>query len=231
MPATPQLDLTQRVDTPEGSSLPLTPASPLQRSVAWLLDLGVRILISILASMVTDLLGDIGIGLQMLTIFLVNWWYMVLFEVLNLGVTPGKRAMGLRVVQLDGSPPDWSHSLLRNLLRVIDMLPFGYTLGTAVALTSPRFQRLGDMVAGTLVIHEAKPLMTEEAAPVPAVQFLRPLRGEEQHALLSFDERHTQLTAARRLELAELLAGPLGLEGEQPDLQLRRIAAGLRGEA
>ncbi len=224
------LDLTLRVDTPEGSALPLTPASPLQRSLAWRVDAGVRRLLSILILNLTSLLGDFGSGLWLLFLFLINWWYMVLFEVLTLGSTPGKRVMGLRVVQLDGSPPDWGSSLLRNLLRVIDMLPLGYSLGVAVALGNRRFQRLGDLVAGTLVVHEPRTSKMPPPEPLPAQSCLIPLTGEEQQALLAFDERQPQLTAARRDELASLLQPVLDLDGQHPAHSLGRIASGLRGQ-
>lgn len=62
----------------------------------------------------------------------MNWWYMVLFEVLDRGRTPGKRLLGLRVVHDDGTPIDWSSSLIRNLLRFVDMLPTGYGLGQSL---------------------------------------------------------------------------------------------------
>ena len=78
---------------------------------------------------------------------------MVLFEVLNQGRSPGKQWMGLRVVQDDGTPIGWSASLLRNLLRFVDLLPFGYFLGAISCLQHPDLQtprRPGRRHAGDL---------------------------------------------------------------------------------
>ncbi|MGV8435388.1 RDD family protein, partial [Pseudomonas aeruginosa] len=87
-------------------------------------------------------------GLGLLLTFVMTWWYMVLFEVLNQGRSPGKQMMGLRVVHDDGTPVGWAASLLRNLLRFADILPFGYALGLLCCLNHPAFKRLGDIAAG-----------------------------------------------------------------------------------
>jgi uncharacterized RDD family membrane protein YckC len=86
---------------------------------------------------VLALLGKLGAGLGSLLMFGVSWWYMVLFEVLRQGRSPGKQWMGLRVVHDDGTPVGWSASLLRNLLRFVDLLPFGYFLGAISCLQHP----------------------------------------------------------------------------------------------
>ncbi len=77
-------------------------------------------------------LGKLGAGLGLLLTFIMTWWYMVLFEVLNQGRSPGKQMMGLRVVHDDGTPVGWAASLLRNLLRFADILPFGYAPRSAL---------------------------------------------------------------------------------------------------
>ena len=230
---TAPLDLSIRVDTPEGIGLPLTPAGPLARTPAFLIDLLLRLLLAAFTLHLATL-GDLGVGLSLLLIFLITWWYMVLFEVLWLGYTPGKRLLGLRVVQLDGTPPDWGSSLLRNLLRLIDMLPFGYGCGILSSLASPRFQRLGDMVAGTLVIHDSSNARRLSiTAPDTANGRLpqQPLSGEEQSALLALAERQGSLSSARRSELTAILQPLLGCSESDCDREVSRLAAGLRGQS
>jgi uncharacterized RDD family membrane protein YckC len=77
-------------------------------------------------------------------------YYIVLEAVL--GATLGKLLLGIRVVSVDGSRIGWGASIIRNLLRIIDALPFFYLLGAILIWTSPQRQRLGDRVAKTVVV-------------------------------------------------------------------------------
>ena len=86
---------------------------------------------------------------------LVLWAYPTVFELAWGGQTPGKRALALRVVRRDGGAIGLPSSLVRNLLRVADLLPGFGGLGILVALLDPHGQRIGDLVAGTFVVHEA----------------------------------------------------------------------------
>ena len=144
MPTAP-LDTRYQIETPEGIDLPLRPAGLMPRALAFGFDLGLRGLILGILFIALAFLGNLGIGLGSILLFFVSWWYMVLFEVLNQGCSPGKQVMGLRVVQDDGTPIGWSASLIRNLLRFVDMLPFGYFLGAISCLQHPHFKRLGDI--------------------------------------------------------------------------------------
>jgi hypothetical protein len=156
---------------------------------------------------------------------------MVLFEVLNQGCSPGKQWMGLRVVQDDGTPVGWSASLLRNLLRFVDMLPFGYFLGAISCLQHPTFKRLGDLAAGTLVIYREQSLTRPQ---LPDAQPVRPafdLTLSEQRAILGFAERQDELSKARTLELASILAQPLQVDPPRAVAELNGIARGLLGPA
>ncbi len=109
-------------------------------------------------------LSGLGIGLAVLLIVLLFLFfvggYYLFFETLWNGQTPGKRAMGLRVVQENGRPVDFFTSAARNVLRLVDMLPAFYLVGLASIFFSPRYKRLGDYVAGTLVIKEYRPQTT-----------------------------------------------------------------------
>jgi uncharacterized RDD family membrane protein YckC len=93
-------------------------------------------------------------GLPAVALFLIWLTYFTVLEAIS-GATLGKRAMGLRVTRVDGGPISWGASLGRNLLRVVDGLPFLYLLGVIVIAISGRDQRLGDMAAGTLVVRAA----------------------------------------------------------------------------
>ena len=97
---------------------------------------------------------SVGGALLMLLIAVIWLSYHFLFEWLWDGQTPGKRWNGLRVLQNDGMPAGMWPIAVRNLLRTIDFLPFGYAVGGATALLSSHNRRIGDMVAGTIVARE-----------------------------------------------------------------------------
>jgi uncharacterized RDD family membrane protein YckC len=86
--------------------------------------------------------------------FLLEWAYFALFEAFWHGQTPGKRIMKIRVIQQTGRPLSLFESLGRNLVRIIDMLPTAYAIGVICMFITKRQQRLGDLIAGTLVVHE-----------------------------------------------------------------------------
>lgn len=227
----PPLDTRYQVETPEGIDLPLRPAGLMVRALAFTIDLTLRGLILGSLFIVLAMLGKLGAGLGSLLIFGVSWWYMVLFEVLNQGRSPGKQWMGLRVVQDDGTPIGWSASLLRNLLRFVDLLPFGYFLGAISCLQHPGFKRLGDIAAGTLVIYREQPLSRPQLPPAEPRRPAFPLTLTEQRAIIGFAERQNELSAARVNELASILAQPLQIRPPQAVAELNGIARGLLGSA
>ena len=147
------LDTVREVHTPEGVALRLPAAGPVPRALAWLIDLAIRMALLMAISMVLGMLGAFGNGVYLILLFVVFWAYPVVFEAMYGGQTPGKRALGLRVVSADGAPIGWMASFVRNLMRTVDMLPFGYGAGLVASLADPWSRRLGDTVAGTLVIH------------------------------------------------------------------------------
>jgi uncharacterized RDD family membrane protein YckC len=199
------------------------------RALAFAIDLGIRGLILGFLFGILAFFGDLGIGLGSILLFVVSWWYMVLFEVLRQGCSPGKQMMGLRVVQDDGRPIGWSASLIRNLLRFVDMLPFGYTFGAISCLQHPAFKRLGDLAAGTLVVYREQPV---KRPALPLAQPVRPpfaLSLNEQRAVLGFAERQAELSEARVGELAAILAAPLNVAPPRAVAELNGIARGLLG--
>ena len=117
--------------------------------------------------MALGLLGRFGVGLLMIFFFGLEWFYPVLFELLPGRATPGKRALGLKVVMDDGLPMTPAASLIRNLLRAADFLPFALRLRPARRmLLRPDFKRLGDLAAGTLVVHAPRGA-AESRSPTP----------------------------------------------------------------
>jgi uncharacterized RDD family membrane protein YckC len=89
-----------------------------------------------------------------LVIFCINWGYYAIFEVLWKGQTPGKRWAGIRVIKDSGRPINAFEAIARNLVRAIDFLPGFYGVGVVTMLLNSKNRRLGDYVAGTLVVHE-----------------------------------------------------------------------------
>lgn len=100
-------------------------------------------------------------------LFLVNWFYFVAFELAWNGQTPGKRVVGLRVVRAGGYPVNGFASMVRNLLRIIDLMPFAYGFGITAAFADPMRRRIGDLAAGTLVVRD-RPMSLGGVAPRPA---------------------------------------------------------------
>ncbi len=224
------LDTARRVATPEGVEITLRVAGPVPRALAYTLDLLFRGAIMFALMIAVSALGNFGSAIMLLAAFLLEWLYPVLFEVLSAGATPGKRAMGLIVLNDDGTPVRWPASLTRNLLRAIDFLPFLYFIGFVTMVANRDFKRLGDLAANTLVVYrDEKPAAASipEASPIaPSI----PLTLAEQRTLLDFSERSNRLTAERAAELAEIVA-PLttGHSGPAAVQQLVGIANYLVG--
>lgn len=223
------LDTYREVVTPEGVALHLPAAGPVPRALAWAIDFAIRFAALAVAGMAFGALGRGGMGFYAVTMFLLYWFYPVLFEALWKGRTPGKRALGLRVVAANGAPVGWLAAFVRNLLRAVDMLPLAYATGLTASLLDPWGRRLGDLVAGTLVVHEPR----DQPPPAPAVPgALAPplaLRPHEQAALLAFAERGPRLTPARQEELADLAEPLTGMRGAPGVTRLYAIANWLLG--
>ena len=110
----------------------------------------------------------LGITTFSLLSFVAFFGYGVLFETLASGRTPGKRITGLRVIRSGGRPVGFTASAIRNLVRLIDFLPFSYAVGIASVLFSARNQRLGDIAAGTLVVRERSGDRASSTARTPS---------------------------------------------------------------
>ena len=223
------LDTYREVVTPEGVALHLPAAGPLPRALAWGIDLAVRLGILTLVGMFLGLLGAAGQGVYLVILFLVFWAYPIVFEAMWNGQTLGKRALSLRVVSSDGAPVGWLAAITRNLLRTVDMLPFAYATGLVASLADPYGRRLGDMVAGTLVVHDAD---EREYLSSPVNAVVAPplaLRPEEQIAVVAFGERASHLSLARQVELADIVEPLTSVRGQPGVLRLFGMANWLLG--
>lgn len=199
------LDTTYNIATPEGVELRLPVAGLASRSLAWLIDALIKFAILLVASIFFQLFGELGGGLLLIGMFLLLWFYNVLFEVLNHGATPGKRALGLRVMNVNGTPVGWTGSLIRNLLRFVDALPGCYAFGCVAVLVSKEFQRLGDLAAGTIVVYQPRERPVNRAIDAEPIPVKIPLSLDEQQAIVSFGERAASLNSERAEELAAVL--------------------------
>ncbi len=139
--------------------------------------------------------------------------YFILLEGLWNGQTVGKKAAGIRVRMVDGTPIKFSAALGRNLLRPADMLPGTYFVGIVAMLTNPRSQRIGDLVSGTVVVYEKRAIPTFAPAPHTAgthpfeseVGDLRGMTLEEYNALRRLCDRFPELpTTIQDKMLAEV---------------------------
>jgi uncharacterized RDD family membrane protein YckC len=209
-----KLDTAYSIETPEGVTLELHPAGPVSRGGAWIIDALIRGLLYTLLFFVLALTGATGIGIMLVLFFLLEWFYPVYFEITK-GATPGKTAFGMQVVHSNGTPVAWQASMIRNLLRAVDFLPFMYGFGLASMLLSSRFQRLGDLAAGTLVIYAPKrqrsvALADSDPEPPPAG-----LTRKQQQAIISFSERQGRLSDSRQQEIASHLSPITGATGER----------------
>ena len=210
------LDTYRPVETPEGVEIGLRVAGPVPRLFAAAIDFAIRLGIYFLLVFPASLLGEGGIGLLLLAMFLLEWFYPVLFEVRRGGATPGKRKMGLLVLHRDGTPVGWMASIVRNLVRFADLLPVAYGFGIASMLIDREFRRLGDLAAGTVVVHREPEIAGYRVPTGPAVRPPAPLDLDEQRAILDFAERLGTWSPARSAELAGLASPLTGVPATEP---------------
>jgi uncharacterized RDD family membrane protein YckC len=218
-----RLDTIVTAETPEGILLELRPAGVAARFYAFLVDWMIRLSILYSAATVVGAIGGIGVAFWIILLFSLEWFYPVAFELGPLGATPGKRMFGLKVVMDNGLPVTPAASFTRNLLRVADFLPFGFSFAIVSMLLRRDYKRLGDIAAGTLVVHESKraPRITlESVAPLAPV---RPLAPQDQAAVIALAARAPRLTVERLDELAALAASISGDSGRSGADVTRRV--------
>ena len=212
------------VDTPEHVRLDYVLADLGSRAAALALDLAILTVSLVLlgiglsfAGRLGDVLGSASVSILLFVAFFAQWGYFLLFEALWGGRTPGKRALGMRVVHVGGQPLSLQGSVLRNLIRVVDLQPAVTGMAGAVCiLANRRAQRLGDLVAGTMVVRDASGSDLLVADALPPGRVGRPLLSAEQFELLAgYMVRREGLEPSVRRRVAESVLGALASAVEQ----------------
>jgi uncharacterized RDD family membrane protein YckC len=239
-----------RMVTPEAVALEFRTANLGSRILAYLIDM-VAVAAGILAGLfAVALLGQASdvvvpdwVALTIVLVLLPSWWlgYFIAFETLWRGRTLGKAALGLRVVTKEGAPVRFRHAAIRGLLGLVDFLVLGGFLAVVFILFTRDNQRLGDLVAGTLVLRERSALAPPAPvsfAPPPGLEHyvatLDPsgVANEEYQAVRTFLLRAPSLSPGPRSTLALQLADPLAARlrppppaGISPEVYLQCVAA------
>ncbi|WP_335869080.1 RDD family protein [Bacillus sp. 2205SS5-2] len=171
------------------------------------------------------------IGFFIVLIFLINWGYFFALEYFWGGKTVGKRLIGIVVIQENGHSITLLSSFIRNLLRLIDSLPTAYFLGIAMIFLHSKHKRMGDIVAGTIVVHERRLKRKHKASAIEKDIQQRGLSKEnlslenwqiqqfvqkDWNLLNSYSNRLLNLTNSQRLlrtkQMAQILFPKIGLE-------------------
>jgi uncharacterized RDD family membrane protein YckC len=232
------LDTTIQIVTPENIAFDYRVAGPFRRWPAYLIDLAIRVGTFLALVFTLSMLAGLGAGglayaILLIAWFLLEWFYGGFFETYMNGQTPGKWVMGLRVLTVDGQPINGLQAVMRNILRTVDMYPMlsvemigipaplyilpTFMVGLVSMAFSSRFQRLGDLVCGTIVVIEEKHWLTgiaklEDPRAAQLAEYIpadyRVSRTLAQ-ALATYVERRRFFMAARRREVARHLAAPL----------------------
>ncbi len=199
------------------------------RFLAWLIDLGI---IVVLFAMVLGLGAaldvrreGLGAGMALVATFFVQWGYFALFEWLWHGQTPGKQALGIRVIRAQGTAVTFTEAAVRNVLRVVDglpllipdLVPVAYGVGFLTAACDRENRRLGDLAAGTLVVYAEdppRPIHMLHAAGAEALEAratlarprLEALQRAQKQAILDLCLRRDQLRLRERARLFRAVA-------------------------
>jgi uncharacterized RDD family membrane protein YckC len=236
------------IDTPEQIALEFPLASAGSRFLALAIDTLIQLggfmviaIVALLANLVraniAASLGTWALAILVIVGFLLYYGYYAAFEALWNGQTPGKRAIQLRVITTAGRPISGYDALLRNLLRIVDQLPGIYTVGLLSIFLTERNQRLGDLAADTVVVHEQliERRNIQRRAP-SARRGAAKLTSEELTVIETFLARRYALPDDRRQRTAVALAARVRKRLEIPEgtavddeVLLEEVAAEARG--
>jgi uncharacterized RDD family membrane protein YckC len=227
------LQLETTIRTPENVELTYALAGAGSRSAAYLVDcfvlaIAAQLLINVLFALVVLPVGpEWGAAISALFAFAIVNGYFIVFEWLMSGQTPGKWLIGIRVIKVGGYSLRFLDVLLRNLMRFVDFLPAFYGIGAASLIMTSRCQRLGDLVAGTLVVlqdpSDADDLLLPLSAdavgePVLPAGRLATVPGRLIDLAVEFVIQRSQLASRYRqqiaVELSDLIARVGGLPFE-----------------
>lgn len=230
------------VTTPEGVQVTVSVAGVGARFLARLLDTLIQFGAIIALLIVAGVLGDNGFVVAFLVVGFstVLFGYDLIFEPLMNGRTPGKAAAGIRVVDRDGAPVPFLRSAVRNVVRLVDFLPFAYGAGLVTMIATQHAQRLGDLAAGTLVVRDRSTREIEmrarssHATPtVPLVAVIHwdvtLVTAQDLATIRHFLDRRISLPAAARSHLANSLASSIAarVNGPTPELHPEYVLEGI----
>jgi uncharacterized RDD family membrane protein YckC len=229
------LDNNLPVDTPDNILLDAEIAGFGTRCVAALIDyliLTVLLLVFTLLAVRSIRGSSVGVAFVVIFQFVLITFYHLIFEIVASGQTPGKRLIGIRVVQANGLPLTPVGAIIRNLVRLFDFLPVMYGVGLLVMFGTKHTQRLGDLAAGTVVIREHGRLTTQalkaelvvhyrytsddETIP-PNIQVDRLEPGDYQ-IIVNYLGRRSELQEPHRENVARLLARRFASKMDEPSL-------------
>ncbi len=206
------------VETPEHVRLDYVLADLGSRAAALLIDVlviaaglfALRYALS-LAPILGDVAASASRAILILAVFFAQSGYFMLFEGIGGGRTPGKRAIGLRVIHAGGEPVSFQGAVLRNLIRIVDFLPVGGLVGAVCILANRRAQRLGDLVAGTIVVRDTGSGELLETREPPPARVGRPVLSVEHFELLAgYMARRTGLEPQVQRRVAQSVLAALG---------------------
>lgn len=204
------LDATVSVETPEHVAFSYSIAGIGARAAAALIDYLICVALLMAFVFIWGVQGPWAVAVVVIVQFVIVWGYYVLFEGLNDGQTPGKRWLRLRVVQDGGYSVSFAASAVRNLARVVDLQPVvTYAVGVVSIAATKSGKRIGDLLAGTIVVRERAERRRVAAGPAPADApvVLHTLLTDDEYALVArFIERRDALDKSRRAILETQLA-------------------------
>lgn len=212
------------IRTPENVVFEFELAGLASRALAWFIDFLVMVAAITAAACVISMMqvvaGGFALALLSIAIFLVQWWYSALAEWWTAGRTVGKMVVGLRTLDERGLRISFLQAVVRNLLRIVDLLPALYLVGGTSALLDRGGRRLGDLAAGTIVVRERRAPPPAQVVPpaqryntfindplvVHAARRIAPL---EREAMIGLSLRRERLPLGVRHELFGRLASHL----------------------
>ena len=213
-----QIDTTIEVVTPENIAFHYRVAGPFRRLPALIVDVAICVfllwILGLVATLLSIAFGSAAEAVTIIGFFFLFWFYGGLFETFMDGQTLGKRMLGIRVVSTNGQPINGHQAIVRNILRIVDVL-VGAGL-VSMAMTR-RFQRLGDLACHTMVVVEERPWFTGVVTfeDPRAFQLASYLPSDLQvsrsmaRAIAHYAERRRYFQPARRREVASHIAKPL----------------------
>lgn len=222
-----------KIDTPEQIALELPLAGIGSRFLAIAIDTLIQVALYLLTGLIFLLLIPAGFSLfaflpktlgPAIAIFIgfsIYWGYFAVFEVIWKGQTPGKRVAGIRVIKESGRPVNAFEAIGRNLMRAVDIMPGIYGVGLVCMMLNKESRRLGDYVAGTVVVHEkpseqVRPTWNTAAESVTASGGIAQVTPEELVLIETYLSRRFELEPEVRLrtaiQIAERIKTKTGLQ-------------------